>query len=169
MADLTSWIAEASRPVISSLSGWNAERLVARGWPIVYVFAETEAERQILRRGLYKFARTYYDSLTSVVADPREFPELVKRLGLDGGGFPAGAVHQLSKDRVFHYPRGQALTPGAIQQWGLDVYQGRVKPWTPPGVTTTYDDLGLSQQGTAKVLLMSAPGVTIRVAGHDEL
>jgi len=70
---------------------------------------------------------------------------------------------------VFHYPRGQALTPGAIQQWGLDVYQGRVKPWTPPGVTTTYDDLGLSQQGTAKVSLMSAPGVTIRVAGHDEL
>lgn len=140
-----------------------------RGFPVIYLFAATENDRQSLRKTLYKFARSYYDSLTSVVVDPFQFPDLMSRLGLEPSVFPAGAVHQLSKDRIYPYPKGRSFSANAVQQWGLDVYQGRIKPWTPPGVTTTYDDLGPSRAATRKVSIPNIPGVKVKIAGHDEL
>lgn len=136
---------------------------------MVYVFAPTESERQDLRKQVYKFAKSYYDSLTSVVVDPLEFPELMSKMGLEEGHFPAGAVHQISKDRIYPYPKDNPLTPSALQSWGLDVYQGRIKPWTPPGVTTTYEDLGPTRVATRKVSIRSFPGMKIKIAGHEEL
>jgi protein disulfide-isomerase A1 len=86
---------------------------------MVYVFALTEPERAEIRVTLRKMARSYYDSLTMVTVDPLEFPDLPEKLGLDPV-FPAGAVHQLSKDRIYPYPKGQAITSSALQQWGLE-------------------------------------------------
>lgn len=137
---------------------------------MVYLFAPTEVERQGLRKALYRFAKNYYDSLTTVVVDPLDFPDLMGKLGLEAGVFPAGAVHQLSTDRVYPYPKGRPYTSSAVQQWGLDVYQGRIKPWTPPGVMTSYDDPGPTVAATRRVSIASGfPGVNIRVAGRDEL
>jgi protein disulfide-isomerase A1 len=136
---------------------------------MVYLFGSTESERQSLRKALYKFARNYYDSLTTVVVDPFMFPDLMGQMGLEPGVFPAGAVHQLSKDRIYPYPKGRPFSSGAIQSWGLDVYQGRIKPWTPPGVTTTYDDLVPTRAATRKVSIGKIPGVKIKIAGHEEL
>lgn len=136
---------------------------------MVYLFAQTEDQRRELREAVYNFAKSYYDSLTSVIVDPLEFPELVSNLGLEEGRFPAGAVHQLSKDRIYPFPRSTPLTPNAIQKWGLDIYQGRVKPWTPPGVTTTYENLSPTKVATRKVSIRSFPGMKIKIAGHDEL
>ncbi|KAB5558473.1 thioredoxin-like domain-containing protein [Coniochaeta sp. 2T2.1] len=171
--ELDNWIKEASRPVVGELTPANHQRLLDRGWPIVYLFAPTEPERQELRKALYKFAKSYYDSLTTVVADPVDFPGLMEKLGLEPDVYPAGAVHQLSKDRVYPYPKGRPFTASAVQQWGLDVYQGRVKPWTPPGaaVTTSYEDLGATGvKATRRVSIASGwPGVNIRVGGRDEL
>ena len=93
-------------------------------------------------------------------------------LGLEEGVYPAGAVHQLSKDRIYPYPKGRPFESRSLQSWGLDVYQGRVKPWTPPGVTTTFDDLQPTKQATRKVSInpiLQAAGVKIKVAGRDEL
>jgi protein disulfide-isomerase A1 len=136
---------------------------------MVYLFGSTESERQRLRKSLYKFARNYYDSLTSVVVDSFVFPDLMDKLALEPGVFPAGAVHQLSKDRIYPYPKGQPFSSDALQRWGLDVYQGRIKPWTPPGVTTTYEDLGPTRVATRKISMANIPGVKIRIAGHEEL
>ncbi|KAM7207354.1 Thioredoxin-like domain containing protein [Naviculisporaceae sp. PSN 640] len=166
---LDGWVKESSRQVLGDLTVLNQQRLIERGWPMVYLFAQTEDQRRELRTTIYKFAKNYYDSLTSVIVDPLEFPELMGKLGLEEGRFPAGAVHQLSKDRVYPFPKDMPLTPNAIQKWGLDVYQGRIKPWTPPGVTTTYEDLGPTKVATRKASIRSIPGVKIRVAGHDEL
>lgn len=168
--ELDSWVKEASRPVIGELTTLNHQRLLDRGWPMVYLFAPTEVERQGLRKALYRFAKNYYDSLTTVVVDPLDFPDLMGKLGLEAGVFPAGAVHQLSTDRVYPYPKGRPYTSSAVQQWGLDVYQGRIKPWTPPGVMTSYDDPGPTVAATRRVSIASGfPGVNIRVAGRDEL
>ncbi|KAK3313885.1 thioredoxin-like domain-containing protein [Apodospora peruviana] len=157
---LDAWIKDSSRPVLGDLT---------RGWPMVYLFAPTESARQDLRKSLYKFAKDYYDSLTSVVVDPLEFPELMGQLGLDANSFPAGAVHQLSKDRIYPFPKDKALNANSVQQWGLDVYQGRIKPWTLPGVTTTYEDLGPIKVATRRISMRTYPGMKIKVAGHDEL
>ncbi|KAK0711276.1 thioredoxin-like domain-containing protein [Lasiosphaeris hirsuta] len=139
------WVKEASRPILGELTALNQQRLLDRGWPMVYLFAPTESERQQLRKTVYKFAKSYYDSLTSVLVDPFQFPELMNQLGLATNQFPAGAVHQLSKDRIYQYPKDKPFSPGALQQWGLDVYQGLVKAWTPPGFTapesTEHDEL----------------------------
>lgn len=137
---------------------------------MVYIFAETEAERTAIRKELNKVARSYYDSLTMVTVDPLEFPDLPAKLGLDPDVLPAGAAHQLSKDRIYPYPKGRGWSSSELQSWGLDVWQGRVKPWTPPGVTTTYDDLRGKIRATQRVSIKNnIPGVNIRVGGRDEL
>jgi protein disulfide-isomerase A1 len=140
---------------------------------MVYLFAPTEAERASLRKSIYSFARDQYSSLSAATVDPFEFPDLQASLGLEPDVFPAGAVHQLSKDRIYPYPRGQPYSSAALQKWGLDVYQGRVRPWTPPGVTTSYDDLGLGGKMTATRKISIAgnwPGAAkIKIAGRDEL
>lgn len=99
---------------------------------MVYVFATTESERAEMRQTLNKMARGQYDSLTMVTVDPLDFPELPAKLGLELGAYPAGAVHQLSSDKIFRYPAGRPITASALQKWGLDVWQGRVQPWYPP-------------------------------------
>ncbi|KAI3337603.1 hypothetical protein HD806DRAFT_543172 [Xylariaceae sp. AK1471] len=174
VADATAlkrFVIESSRPVIGELLPHNHRRFLDRAWPMVYIFAATEAERSALRQSLKPMARGHYESLTMVTVDPLELPELQAKLGLDPGVFPAGAVHQLSKDRIFPYPKGRGLTSKELQSWGLDVWQGRVKPWTPPGVTTTYDNLGGRIRATQRVSMqnLKIPGVNIRVGGRDEL
>ncbi|KAI1409542.1 thioredoxin-like domain-containing protein [Hypoxylon sp. FL1857] len=169
VAALEKFIKEASRPVIGELLPHNHQRFLDRGWSMVYVFAATEAERSEIRKELTKVARSYYESLTMVTVDPLEFPDLPAKLGLDPDALPAGAVHQLSKDSIYPYPKGRGWTSGELQSWGLDVWQGRIKPWTPPGVTTTYEDLGGRIKATRRVSVRNIPGVKIRVGGHDEL
>ncbi|KAK3333683.1 thioredoxin-like domain-containing protein [Cercophora scortea] len=168
---LDAWVKHASRLVLGDLTVWNRQRLLDRGWPMVYLFASTSTQRADLQSSLRRFAKSYYDSLTCVLVDPLEFPELVAQMGFEQPGvvFPAGAVHQLSKDRIYPYPQGRAFTSANVQQWGLDVYQGRVKPWTPPGVTTVYEDLAPTMVATRRVSIWSFPGVKVRVGGHGEL
>ncbi|KAK3996067.1 thioredoxin-like domain-containing protein [Cladorrhinum sp. PSN332] len=167
------WVEEVSRGVIEELTVLNRERLVRRGWPMVYLFGSTEAERQKLRKTLYKFARDYYDTLTTVVVNPYDFPDLMSSLGLDPTVFPAGAVHQLSEDRIYPYPKGQPLTPGAIQNWGMDIYNGRIKPWTRPGAApASNEDVKPTTRkaATRKInMVNNIPGVKIKIAGRDEL
>ncbi|KAI1395711.1 thioredoxin-like domain-containing protein [Hypoxylon fuscum] len=167
---LEKFVKEASRPVIGELLPHNHHRFLDRGWSMIYVFAATEAERSAIRKELNKVARSYYDSLTMATVDPLEFPDLPAELGLDLDMLPAGAVHQLSKDRIYPYPKGRGWTSRELQSWGLDVWQGRIQPWTPPGVTTTYDDLGGKIRATQRVSINNnIPGVKIRVGGRDEL
>ncbi|KAI1487790.1 thioredoxin-like domain-containing protein [Biscogniauxia mediterranea] len=170
---LDKFVKEASRPVIGELLSYNHQRFLDRGWPMVYVFARTETERAQIRDSLHKMARSYYESLTMVTVDPLDFPDLPARLGLEPGVFPAGAVHQLSTDRIYPYPKGLDITPRELQGWGLDVWQGRVKPWMPPGATKSDDGGGFAGriQATHKISMrnLNIPGVNIRVGGHNEL
>lgn len=139
---------------------------------MVYVFAAGEAERAELRQTLRKMARSYYDSLTMATVDPAEFPALPARLGLAGAPWPAGAVHQLSRDRVYPYPRGAPVTSDALQKWGLDVWQGRVAPWSPQGAATpapASDDTPGRIRATPRVSIAKFPGLNIRINGRDEL
>ncbi|KAI0166610.1 hypothetical protein GGR57DRAFT_31687 [Xylariaceae sp. FL1272] len=168
---LEKFVVESSRLVIAELTRYNQQRLLDRGWPMVYIFAAMVAERSALRESLRGMARSYYKSLTMVTVDPLEFLDLQEKLGLEPGTFPAGAVHQLSSDRIYPYPKGRDITPRQLQRWGLEVYQGRVKPWTPPGVTATYNNIGGGIKATQKVSINipNIPGVNIRVGGRDEL
>lgn len=136
---------------------------------MVYLFANTEEDRSRLQQDLHSFAKGYHDSLTCVTVDPLEFPELHKEMGLEAGVFPSGAVHQLSKDRIYPYPRDLPVDSRSLQKWGLDVWQGRVKPWTPAWAATSVDDPGPTKRAKRKISLANLPGVTIRVGGHDEL
>ncbi|ROW10607.1 hypothetical protein VMCG_01624 [Cytospora schulzeri] len=167
---LLNFVAEASRPAIGELTLYNQQRLLDRGWPMVYIFAETEQDRAKLREDLHGFAKGYYESLTCITVDPLQFSDLQAEMGLEPGIYPSGAVHQLSKGRVYPYPRGLPLDSRSLQKWGLDVWQGRVKPWTPPGMATTYDgDIGSTRVAKRKLSIANIPGVKVQVAGHDEL
>ncbi|ORY70062.1 thioredoxin-like domain-containing protein [Pseudomassariella vexata] len=173
VASLESFVKEASRPVIGELSIYNHQRYLDRGWPVVYIFASTERERTELRATLKTMARSYYDSLTMVTADPLEFPSLPAKFGLEPGVFPSGAVHQLSNGNIYPYPRGKPITPRALQSWGLEVWQGRVKPWSPPGATLAPTEMqgdgGAGRvRATRKVSVASFPGMKIKL-GRDEL
>jgi protein disulfide-isomerase A1 len=86
-------------------------------------------------------------------------------------------VHQLSKNRIYPYPKGQAYDTESLQKWGNDVMQGRIKPWHPPGakVTINNDDLeiiGFKHKATAKVSMLGGnwqDALKIKVAGRNEL
>lgn len=139
---------------------------------MVYLFAATEAERAESRSTLQKIGRSYYESLTMTTVDPLDFPELPARLGLEAK-YPCGAVHQLSKDRIYHYPRDYAVTPNDLQKWGLDVWQGRVKPWNPNGDAATTTEQANQMPGriraTPRVSIAKFPGLNIKINGRDEL
>lgn len=136
---------------------------------MVYLFAETEEDRAELRRNLFRSVKGNYESLTCVTVDHLEYPELQAKLGLEPGVFPAGAVHQLSTNRIYPYPRNLPVDSRSLQKWGLDVWQGRVKPWSPDGATTAPSVAGPSKVATRKVSIANIPGVNIRVGGRDEL
>lgn len=147
---------------------------------MVYLFTRTAAQRQSIVESLARFAKSYHSSLTIVLVNPFDFPDLPSKLGLGNDPvYPAGAVHQLSNDRIYPYPKGMPLTPSALQKWGLDVYQGRVKPWMSGGsegsvATESVDRAsnGRIQMGRTRSHVSIAkgwPGVKIKVAGRDEL
>lgn len=172
---LDSFVEAASRRVIGELTPYNYQRLQQRGWPMVYLFAETEAGRAELRQSLHKSVKGNYESLTCVTVDHLEYPELQAKLGLEAGVFPAGAVHQLSTDKIYPYPRHLPIDARSLQKWGLGVWQGRVKPWAPGGgggEAAAREDAAARKPGraaTRKVSVANIPGVNIRVGGRDEL
>ncbi|KAK8058974.1 hypothetical protein PG994_009422 [Apiospora phragmitis] len=141
----------------------------SRGWPMVYLFVATETERAEFRSTLQKIGRSYYESLTMTTVDPLDFPRAARA---PRARYPCGAVHQLSKDRIYHYPRDYPVTPSALQKWGLDVWQGRVKAWSPDGADAAATAQGNEMPGriraTPRVSIASFPGLNIRI-GRDEL
>ncbi|KAK1751932.1 hypothetical protein QBC47DRAFT_391475 [Echria macrotheca] len=170
---LRRWVGEVSRGVLDELTELNWGRFKELGNPIIYVLPTSNEDRHTLRKSLYSFARTYYDSLTSVLVNRdffASFPALAAELRFEGDKIPRGVVHQLSKDRVYYFPDDKPVTPGAVQQWGLDVFQGRVKPVRKRG--TGGDETERDEKDGLKVYrsvgLRKIPGVTIMV-GHDEL
>ncbi|KAK4225520.1 thioredoxin-like domain-containing protein [Podospora fimiseda] len=158
------WVKEVSRGVMEELTSLNKDRLIERGSPIVYLFGETETQRQKLRKTLYKFARDLYDSITTVIVNPFDFPKLMGSLGLEPDKFPAGAVHWLSKDEIYPYPKEKAFTRENVQSWGMNIYKGIIKAWNKKD--------GGEEAKTRKVAtrkISGIPGVNIKIAGRDEL
>lgn len=103
---------------------------------MVYIFVSNPSERISLRRDLHDFASSYPD-LGIVLVDPLDFPDLLAKLGLEDKQkqvrYPAIAVHQLTTGKIWPYPRGKALDKSSLQQWGMDVWQGKIRPWNQPG------------------------------------
>ncbi|KAL3305853.1 protein disulfide-isomerase [Colletotrichum asianum] len=170
---LEAWLIEASRPLITDLSRATHDRLLKRGWPMVYIFHPSAATRASIRAQLSSFAKSQYASLTSVTVAPAYFPDLPGKLGLDPArdGYPAGAVHQLSNGRVYRYPKDRGFTPKELQGWGLDVWQGRVKPWTPPGQEEPKEEkvggANVRIVGSSNLKVKNIPGLKIKIGGQE--
>ncbi|KAK1967088.1 hypothetical protein LY78DRAFT_21314 [Colletotrichum sublineola] len=168
---LEAWVIEASRPVIAELTRSNHQRFLDRGWPMVYIFSPSPQARASIRGDLHGFAKKQYSSLTAVTVDPTYFPDLPAKLGLNPSedGYPAGAVHQLSNGRVYPYPKGRALTPRELQGWGLDVWQGRIRPWTLPGQKPAEDVGGGNVRivGSHNLKVKNIPGLKIKIGGRE--
>ncbi|KAF6820944.1 hypothetical protein CSOJ01_00379 [Colletotrichum sojae] len=167
---LKNWILETSRPVITELTPANHQRLLDRGWPMVYILSPSPSVRTSIRADLHTFGRGQYASLTAVTADPAYFPDLPGALGLDPeDGYPAGAVHQLSNGKVYRYPRDRGFTPRELQAWGLDVWQGRVKPWTPPGQEEPAEETtgNVRVVSSHKLKVKDIPGLKIKIGGRE--
>ncbi|RYP62031.1 hypothetical protein DL771_009901 [Monosporascus sp. 5C6A] len=185
LESLEKFVKENSRPLIGELLPHNHQRFleIQRGWPMVYVFAATESERSEIRTSLKETARGYYESLTMVTVDPLEFPDLPAKLGLDANVFPSGAVHQLSTDRIYPYPKGRGLTADELLSWGLDVakvgckYSNKpaAQSWATAGFSTgsTFDVPGQETMSlyheAADILSASDGNLKTRVFGRKDL
>ncbi|KAK1691557.1 hypothetical protein BDP55DRAFT_647405 [Colletotrichum godetiae] len=173
---LEGWVLDVSRPVIAELTPLNHQRFIDRAWPIVYIFSPSPQTRASIRADLHDFAKKQYASLTPVTVDPNRFPDLLAKLGLDvpaEDAFPVGAVHQVSNGRIYPYPKGKAFTPRELQGWGLDVWQGRVKPWTPPGQKEVVENEAGSVKSNVRVVgshnlkVRNIPGLKIKIGGRE--
>jgi hypothetical protein len=87
-------------------------------------------------------------------------------------------VHQLSKNRIFPYPYGRGISSKKLQAWGLDVWQGRVKPWTPSEKSEKKKkkkekkkkkDNKKPEGGLKAFNFKNNAGIGIKVGGRDEL
>lgn len=141
---------------------------------MVYILSPSPSARASIRAALHSFAKGHYASLTAVTVDPAYFPGLAAELGLDPSedGYPAGAVHQLSNGNIYRYPRGRDFTPRELQGWGLDVWQGRVEPWTPPGQEKAPEKPtgrggNVRIVGTQNLKVKKIPGLKIKIGGRE--
>ncbi|TDZ23548.1 Protein disulfide-isomerase [Colletotrichum orbiculare MAFF 240422] len=144
-----------------------------RGWPMIYILSPSPSTLSSLRSELHDFAKKHYASLTVVAADPTYFPDLPASLGLDlQDGYPAGAVHQLSTGKIYPYPNDRGFTPRELQSWGLDVWQGRVRPFTPPGQEPIQEKENVKIVTSHNLKVKKIPGLKIKIGGRqvrDEL
>ncbi|KAL2271613.1 hypothetical protein VTJ83DRAFT_984 [Remersonia thermophila] len=125
---LDAWLQKTSVDVVAELTALNRQRLLDRGLPIVYLFASTASERQSLRNELFGFARQHRHELTSVVVDVWEFLDLAGELGLDPNVLPAGAVHDVSSNQTYRFPKDKAFNAASVESWLSDVYAKNIKP-----------------------------------------
>ncbi|TEA22188.1 Protein disulfide-isomerase A3 [Colletotrichum sidae] len=146
-----------------------------RGWPMIYILSPSPSTLSSLRSELHDFAKKHYASLTVVAADPTYFPDLPASLGLGldlQDGYPAGAVHQLSTGKIYPYPKDRGLTPRELQNWGLDVWQGRVRPFTPTGQEPIQEKGNVKIVTSHNLKVKNIPGLKIKIGGRqvrDEL
>jgi|SRR5688572_8686570 hypothetical protein len=103
---------------------------------MIYIFGDSSSQRAKLRRELGDISSSWPD-LTTVLVDPLDFPDLPAKLGLTNQQkqliCPAGAVHQLTTGKIWPIPTGKILDKKSLQQWGMDVWQGNIKPWNAKG------------------------------------
>ncbi|KAL1842726.1 hypothetical protein VTJ49DRAFT_4364 [Mycothermus thermophilus] len=135
--ELEKWVQKTSVDVVAEMTVLNRQRLLDRGLPMVYLFASTASERQSLRNELFGFARQHRQELTSVVVDPFDFPDLMGQLGLDSDVLPTGAIHDISGNKIYRFPKDKAFSGESIESWVSDVYEKHIKPHSP---TTAAED-----------------------------
>lgn len=132
---------------------------------MIYTFGDSSSQRAKLRYDLKAFASSWPD-LTIVIGDPLDFPDLLAKLGLEAqqkaATYPVGAVHQLTTGKIWPYPAGKAFDKKSLQQWGMDVWQGKITPLNAR-VKSKDDHNGRLKRKTAKsnrqVKLSNVPGM----------
>jgi protein disulfide-isomerase A1 len=73
----------------------------------------------------------YKEFLSFLTVDAEEYSHMPQRLGLKPGKFPALVVYNPSFGQVFPYDQRRSIAPQAVEEFILDIVQGREQPSVP--------------------------------------
>ena len=122
----------------------------------MHYFVANEAQRQAYLREMRPLAKKYREYLSFTTIDVAEYADMQASLGLrpssSGGGL---AVQNPSNGDMFPYHGADAISLPIVEQFLLDIIQGKIKPWKGPGLDS---GAGTGNEGAG------TPGKS-----HDEL
>jgi len=121
------------------------------GRSLVHYFVATEAQRQAYLREMRPLAKKYREYLAFTTIDAAEYGDMQASLGLRPGTAGGLSVQNPSNGDVFPYSGAYAISLPVVEQFLVDIIQGKIKPWVGPGLD--------SGNG----------GAAAKGKGHDEL
>jgi protein disulfide-isomerase A1 len=96
---------------------------------IAYIFYDNPELRTNLRRELIPVAKRYRGYVRFVTIDGIEYSHLATFLDVDSSKkdrYPALVVHSLFNDQVFRYDSTSEITTEKVDQFILDILQGKM-------------------------------------------
>ncbi|KAH0490532.1 hypothetical protein TgHK011_001997 [Trichoderma gracile] len=112
--------------IIPQLTRRNEMIHLSSGRSLVYYFSNNEADREAYIKALKPIAQRYAEFLQFVTVDSREYPDMPRNLGVRSAG--GLAVQNVHNGQIFPF-RGDAASPGQVDQFIVAISEGRAQPW----------------------------------------
>ncbi|EHA54204.1 hypothetical protein MGG_08973 [Pyricularia oryzae 70-15] len=127
VGSLESFIEICAMPSIHEMNRRNELHLMQSGKSIVnYVFA-TDEDRELYVETMRQLAKKYTDYLVFTTINAEEYPDFGPNLGL-GEGTGVSVMNPANGD-VFPYLRAERISARSIDEFLIDIINGKVKPW----------------------------------------
>lgn len=123
------WLIYHEFPIIGEINGKNSKRYIGIGIPLVFIFVETEKQRQDIKSSFQDLARHTKTKLNWVFVDWKKYGNQAKKLGLSGTTVPAFVIEDTKKR--LHYAFDETKTPSTnnIQKW-IEAFVSQTLPPT---------------------------------------
>ena len=127
---LEAFVETVSKPLIEDLSRRNEMKYLQAGKSLLYIFAETSAERLYYQTLLQPLAKKYNEYISFVTIDAVEYVHMAPGLGIVTKAFPAAALQNPTFGQVFPYEIGKEIYVEGLEEWILGIVGGKVQPWS---------------------------------------
>lgn len=121
------FIQVCTKPSIQEMSRRNELELMQSGKSLVNYFFATEESRETYIETMRPLAKRYAEYLIFTTIDANEYPEFGPGLGL-GEGTGVSVMNPANGD-VFPYLRPERISVATIEEFLIDIINGKVKPY----------------------------------------
>lgn len=86
-------------------------------------------------------AKKYVDYLKFTTTDVKEYDDVLHNYGHKAGSTKVLSVQNPSNGDIFPYKGKKKLTAEVMEDFLMDIINGKVKPWKPESAKTKHDEL----------------------------
>lgn len=96
----------------------------------MHYFVSSAEERDEYVREMTPLAGKYDEYLQFTTIDVNEYPEMLPVYGQRPGARKVLSVYHPSNGQIFPYRKMKRASAAAVEQFLLDIIEGKVKPWS---------------------------------------